>query len=281
MKKKAVNDIARVLVTVAALVLVLEYVSVSFLPLPGTMRLLITGAAAVLMLMVYTPPTYPPNLGAQQALQTGNGITVRRVIVPSWLTGYYAFMPEDAGAKKGFILYPGGFVDPRSYAPVARAVAEQGFLTVIVGMPFDLASFGYARALKIIDRYPDVKKWVIAGHSLGAWMACRFARTYRHRVSGVVLWGSCPSQKYRLDDTGLNVLYIHGTNDGIVPPEKAQRLRPNLPSDTTWITVDGGNHTQFGCYGDGMQRFDKKADLTVHEQQKIIVDATVDFMKAC
>jgi len=44
-------------------------------------------------------------------------------------------------AESGFIMYPGGRVDARSYAPAAHSIAAHGFLVVIVPMPLNLAIF--------------------------------------------------------------------------------------------------------------------------------------------
>ncbi|RME52832.1 MAG: alpha/beta hydrolase, partial [Caldilineae bacterium] len=41
-----------------------------------------------------------------------------------WLT----FMPVGQQPATGLILYPGGRVDPRSYAPPARQIAAEGYL---------------------------------------------------------------------------------------------------------------------------------------------------------
>jgi hypothetical protein len=60
------------------------------------------------------------------------------VTVDRWLV----FSPANHQATTGFIMYPGGRVDPRSYAPAARAIAMEGYLTAIVPMPLNLAVFG-------------------------------------------------------------------------------------------------------------------------------------------
>ena len=278
MKKKAVKDVVLILAALVALFLAMEFLTPLFFPFPGFLKIILLVLSAVFMLMVRMPLSYAPHPEALQALNNLTAVTVDRVFVHSWPGKYYVFTPGNEKAEKGLILYPGGFVDPRVYAPVVRAIAEQGYLAVIVGMPFDLASFGFSRANAIIRRYPHIKKWAIAGHSLGAWMACRFAGINRASVKGVVLWASCPSEKYRLDDTGLKVLHVHGTKDGIVTQEKLKGLQANLPADTVFVKVDGGNHTQFGCYAGGQQRFDNRADIAAIDQQKIITKATVQFL---
>jgi hypothetical protein len=73
------------------------------------------------------------------ALTSDDRVTVNRVFVQSWLNYYYVFEPAGEKPSRGFIIYPGGLVDSRAYAPFARAIAAEGYRTVIVCMPFHLA----------------------------------------------------------------------------------------------------------------------------------------------
>jgi NAD(P)-dependent dehydrogenase (short-subunit alcohol dehydrogenase family) len=45
---------------------------------------------------------------------------------------------------------------------------------------------------------------------------------------------------------------------------------------TTWVAIQGGNHAQFGWYGD--QSGDNPATITREEQQAQIVQATADLL---
>jgi hypothetical protein len=51
-----------------------------------------------------------------------------------------------------------------------------------------------------------------------------------------------------------------------------------LPANTRWITIEGGNHAQFGWYGD--QSGDLPATISHLEQQQIIIEATLELLKA-
>ncbi len=70
-----------------------------------------------------TPPSPMPE--AYDALKTDSSVTVS---IGNWLT----FAPTSSNASTGFIIYPGGRVDFRSYAPPAHAIAAEGFLVVIL-----------------------------------------------------------------------------------------------------------------------------------------------------
>ena len=51
-----------------------------------------------------------------------------------------------------------------------------------------------------------------------------------------------------------------------------------LPADARFVLIPGGNHTQFGSYGQGLQRGDNPATISREEQQSQIVDATVELL---
>jgi len=229
--------------------------------------------------------TYPPLPEALQAMQSDNAVEVSEVLVESWDNEpYYAFKPASAEPQKGFIFYPGAFVDPRSYAPPARVLAEAGFLVVIVKMPNDFAELGWDRADAVLNDFSDITAWAIGGHSMGGKMGCKYLkeRQYPDNIPGLILWASRPSKDYRLDETDIAALSIYGTNDGLVTDQIIDESREHLPADTLWVEIEGGNHTQFGYYDtspDPVQRNDNPADITREEQQAVIIEATLDFLQ--
>ncbi|MFC1592099.1 alpha/beta fold hydrolase [Thermodesulfobacteriota bacterium] len=225
--------------------------------------------------------SYPAMSGALDALESDDSVQVKKIFVTSWLTSYYVFEPANITAGTGFVIYPGGAVDPRAYAPTARAIAEQGILTLIVSMPMDMALFGYTRANKILKRYPDIETWAVGGHSLGGVAACAYAQKYPDSIDGVVLWASYPSETFRLDGTDLKVLSVYGTNDGLTTLDEIEESHEHLPADTEFVAIEGGNHTQFGFYGEegNLQENDNPADITREQQQFQIVQATAAFLE--
>jgi len=111
-------------------------------------------------------------------------------------------------------------------------------------------------------------------------MACRFARKHPDLISGVVLWASYPSATFSLAAAPLSAISIFGTNDGLATLVKIEKSKKDLPPGTQFISIAGGNHTQFGWYGNGkLQRGDQPAGITRSEQQQIIVQNTVNFME--
>lgn len=191
---------------------------------------------------------------------------------------WYTFMPTGERNDVGLIIYPGGRVDPRSYAPTARAIAEQGYPVVIVPMPLNLAVFGIDKAADVIAAMPEVERWAIAGHSLGGSMAANFIRNNPEAVEGLVLWASYPAGSDDLSGfTDLAATSIYGTADGVASPEEVLAGAALLPPDTVWVPIEGGNHAQFGWYGP--QSDADVATISREEQQAQIVAATVETLE--
>jgi pimeloyl-ACP methyl ester carboxylesterase len=196
-----------------------------------------------------------------------------RVTTGKWLTF------EPAGGQQpstGFIIYPGGRVDYRAYAPAAQSIAGQGYLVIIVRMPLNLAVFNPNAAAQVIAAHPEIEQWAVGGHSLGGAMAANFVFTHPGAVEGLVLWASYPAASNDLSSSGMRVLSISGTLDGLSTPEKIAASRALLPADTTWAPIAGADHAQFGWYGP--QAGDNPASITAEQQQGRIVQATVDFL---
>ena len=225
--------------------------------------------------------SFQPMPEAIKALESDEQVTVNRVFVPGWLNYYYVFEPTAAKPAKGFIIYPGALVDPGVYAPTARRIAAKGYRTILVSMPFNLAIFGYRRADTIMKNYPEIKKWALGGHSLGGAMACRYAKNFSTKTSGVVLWAAYPSETFRIDDLDINAISIYGTEDDRIPTDDIETSKLHLPQNTQFVQIDGGNHIQFGWYDDGKeyQKGDGLAQITRERQQDIVVKSTTDFLE--
>jgi dienelactone hydrolase len=190
---------------------------------------------------------------------------------------YLVFSPVDSQPTTGLIIYPGGRVDYRAYAPLANQIAQAGYLVVIVPMPFNLAVFGIDRADGVIAAYPSIEVWAIAGHSLGGSMAAHYVFTHPGEIAGLVLWASYPAESDDLSGFDLVVTSIYGSNDGLATPEKVLAAVPLLPADTTWVEIVGGNHAQFGWYG--AQSGDNPADIDRATQQEQIFESTLPVLE--
>jgi hypothetical protein len=191
----------------------------------------------------------------------------------AWL----AFAPVSANATTGFIIYPGGRVDFRSYAPLAHAIAAQGYFVVIPRMPLNLAVFGVNAANYVIGSYPQISSWAVGGHSLGGTMAAQYAYDNPSKVKGLILWAAYPPSGVNLSISNLYVATIHGTNDGLVSNAQIDNSLSLLPASTVRVDIVGGNHAYFGWYGN--QAGDNPAAISREIQQAEIVNATVQVLQ--
>ena len=210
-----------------------------------------------------------PEPAALAALQSDAAVQVTN---SRWLV----FTPMAAAPATGFIFYPGGKVDPRAYAPQARAIAAQGYLVVIVPVPLNLAFFAPNAAADVQAAYPNITHWAVGGHSLGGVFAAHFAHDHPRTVQGLALWASYPQASDDLSGSALLVVSISGTLDGLSTPAKIEASRPLLPANTTWVAIEGGDHGQFGWYGP--QAGDNPATVDHAAQSAQTVAATVAML---
>lgn len=214
-------------------------------------------------------PSAEPMPEALVALQSDSHI---HVIDETWL----AFEPTGSQANTGFIIYPGGRVDHRAYAPLARQIAEQGYLVVLLKMPFDLAVLDPNAANEVIRSYPEISHWAVGGHSLGGAMAATFASENPQQVSGLVLWAAYPAQNTDLSALSIGATSIYASLDGLATTQDIQDSMTRLPANTIYVEIEGGNHAQFGWYGS--QNGDNPAKILREEQQEQILFATLNLL---
>jgi pimeloyl-ACP methyl ester carboxylesterase len=215
--------------------------------------------------VIWASAAADPMPEALAALQSDAQVTVE---TEPWLI----FRPVGDDTAVGLVLYPGGRVDPRAYAPAAHALAEDGYLVVIAPMPLNLAFFVPSRAAEVVAAFPEINQWAVGGHSLGGAMAARFAYRNPEAVQGLVLWGAYPASSDDLSGHSLIATVIYGTRDGLTTEAEIASSRALLPADTSWVPIEGGNHAQFGWYGP--QSGDNTATISREEQQRQVIDAT-------
>jgi pimeloyl-ACP methyl ester carboxylesterase len=220
--------------------------------------------------LVWAETPLGPMSEAYEALQSDSAVTVS---VGNWLI----FRPLSSNVSSGFIIYPGGIVDYRSYAPAAHAIAAEGYLCVIASMPLNLAFFGVNIANEVIKSHPQISSWAIGGHSLGGTMAAQFAYDKPSTIQGLVLWAAYPASGTNLTRQTLRVTTIHGTNDGLVTSTQIDSSLKLLPPNTVRVEIAGGNHAQFGWYGE--QPGDNAAMIARSSQQSQIINATVELLR--
>jgi dienelactone hydrolase len=221
--------------------------------------------------IVWANDVAQPMPQALAAMQSDATVTVSEA---DWIEFVPATGEGGASPTTGFIFYPGGRVDPRAYAPPARELAAQGYFVAITPMPFNLAILDAERAQAVIAAHPEIERWVIGGHSLGGATAAIFADRQPQAVQGVVFWAAFPPDGNSLADrSDLILTSIYGTLDGLATPADIAATAPLLPPDAQLIPIEGGNHAQFGWYGE--QAGDNLAAISREEQQRQVVAATL------
>jgi hypothetical protein len=234
------------------------------------MALLALTALGILAFVVWAATPLGPMDEALAAIQPDNQVDVS---TSSWME----FQPRQSQPQVGLILYPGGRVDHRSYAPIARQIAGQGYLVVIARMPLNLAIFNPNKAKDIIAAHPNIDAWAVGGHSLGGAMAAAFSSSNAELVEGLVLWAAYPPTSSDLSLLPLQVASIYGTRDNVLSLEQLEDTRALLPENTYWTVMEGGNHAQFGWYGN--QPGDGSASISREEQQEQVLRATVKLLE--
>lgn len=169
-------------------------------------------------------------------------------------------LPSDTA----FIFYPGAKVEHTAYLPILQKLQRKGITCILVKMPFNMAIFDADGAEPIFNKFPEIKNWYIGGHSMGGAMASGFASKNQEKVKGLILLGA----------------YIYGS----YPPEKALTIYGTLNSDLeknidytkNIVKIEGGNHAQFGNYGE--QKGDLPATISQEQQQEMAVEAILEFV---
>ncbi|MFA5851635.1 MAG: alpha/beta family hydrolase, partial [Spirochaetales bacterium] len=156
------------------------------------------------------------------------------------------------------------------------SVAEAGYPAVLLSVPLGFAIFNPSAASRPIASLPGVRKWVLAGHSLGGVAASLYAREHQDIIAGIVYLGSYPPGGGSLAGTKIKALSLSGTNDMLATAEKIDKAKPLLPESVRYVVIQGGNHAQFGDYGP--QRGDGVAEITPRLQQSIVVESVLALL---
>ena len=182
------------------------------------------------------------------------------------------FTPTEPTGPMGLLFFHGAGVEPSAYAPLIRAVAENGFIAAIVKLPYRVAPFkshrreAISRAQQIVAQTEAVDKWVVAGHSKGGKIAAELVHADRSLVSALILIATSHPKDFDLSNIVIPVKKVFASNDGIATVEMIESTKRNLPEHTQWIEIVGGNHSQFGYYGH--QFLDGHATIDRTEQQR-------------
>jgi hypothetical protein len=102
-------------------------------------------------------------------------------------------------------------------------------------------------------------------------MAANFAARNPGALDGMALLASYPASSDDLSQSAVQVASIYATLDGLTSDADIDASRLLLPADTDWVEIEGGNHAQFGWYGE--QRGDNPATISREDQQVQVLQA--------
>jgi len=162
------------------------------------------------------------------------------------------------------IFYPGAKVEHTAYLPILEKLRQNGITCVLVKMPFNMAILDPNAADTVFEALPDIKNWYIGGHSMGGAMASSYAANHKSKVQGLILLGAYIYGDFPPE----NALTVYGTLNA--------NLEENINYTENIVIIEGGNHAQFGNYGE--QKGDPPARISREEQQNVAVKAILDFI---
>lgn len=171
----------------------------------------------------------------------------------------------EAPSNTAIMFYPGAKVEYFAYLPLMEKIKDSsGVICILVKMPFNMAIFDPNAAEEIMNQFPEIDNWYIAGHSMGGAMASDYASSNQDKVKGLILLGAYIYGDFPED----KALTIYGSFN-ISVAEKINYTE-NI------VVIEGGNHAQFGNYG--KQKGDVDATISRDEQQNIAAEAIKNFI---
>jgi len=231
--------------------------------------------------------SHVPLLEAYAAMSGDAEVSRSTVTVGAWGDpNYYdEFAPVNVIPTRALILYPGGNVDVRAYAPLARDIAAAGYLVALIQAPNCIG--GTERADYIISAHPEINTWSVGGHSFGGVIAASYIMnengTFLNstKINGLVLWDTIPPGS--MLSYGINAISIYRQHGDLAP--NYYPAIPNMPADTIWVGVEGAIHEYFSWYGDHATDYDYNccperppATISREAAQEIIVENTISFL---
>ena len=187
----------------------------------------------------------------------------------------FFFKPKNSKSDLEIIFFQGGLTDPKSYAPLCRKIAENGYKVHLIKMNWRLPQNDYNKILSMFEF--DKNSFVIGGHSQGGKMAAQFVYENPKALKGLFLIGTSHPRDIDLSKLKIPTIKLYAENDGLASVEEVLENKNKLPENTRLIMIEGGNHSQFGYLGKILT--DNNPDIDLEEQQNQTVDYLLKFME--
>jgi Alpha/beta hydrolase family len=184
---------------------------------------------------------------------------------------FISFLPANGAAVSGVIILPGANVVPQAYAPLAQELAKSGLYAAVLSAP-DTTFFN-----DVMVDSPGISNWFLGGHSLGGTTAAKYITNNPGSFDGLALMASYPDVVDDLSARSLSVVSIYGNLDLIATEAEVLAGASLLPANkTVFAEVRGGNHAQFGFYGE--QSGDGSAEVSGEEQTALTAASIVHMV---
>lgn len=187
---------------------------------------------------------------------------------------YYLF-DNISNTNKALIFYGGAKVAERSYAPMLNEIAHEGYDVFLTKMPLRFPLFGVNKANSIYKANKTYTDVYLMGHSLGGVCAAMALENTSLDYKGIIFLASYPSKPL---DNKYKALSIYGSEDKVLNLEEYNNNLSNFPTGYTQKIIEGGNHANYGYYGN--QKGDGKALITREQQIDITINYVVDFLNS-
>ena len=230
------------------------------------------------IIIVYFGTYYHADIQALEALQGTDSVAVSEITQED--DGANGWFFDGPGTDSALVFYPGAKVEAAAYAPLMAQLASDGVDCYLCDMPLNFALLGRDAAETIrAGETGSYDEWYIGGHSLGGVAAAMVAdaaeETDGAAWNGIILLASYPTGE--LDTPALS---IYGTEDKVLNTDKYDKTKADglWPADFTEVIIKGGNHAQFGSYGE--QNGDGVSAITAAGQQKETADAVSAWIRS-
>jgi Alpha/beta hydrolase family len=163
-------------------------------------------------------------------------------------------------SKVGLVFYNGGLVDPRGYSVISAIVAERyGIPTVMPifanDIAFTMGGCDSGRLDLAKAEFPEVEKWVLAGHSFGGVAAA--ANLWQRLedgdedAAGLVMLAADVQPAVgcgEFSNASVPMASLIGSMDGVVNMTRWQENTVYMSPETFFMDVYGASHASFGAY---------------------------------
>ena len=231
------------------------------------------------VIAVYFGIFYHADITALAALESTEDVGVYEITKEDDAANGWLF--DGPGTDSALEFYPGAKVEAAAYAPLMRQISLNGVDCYLCKMPLNFALLGKDAAEDIrAGNINNYEKWYVGGHSLGGVAAAMTADDAEAADDASPWNGLLLLAAYPTGELSTPVISIYGSEDRVLNTDKYNKTKTEgfWPADFTEVIIEGGNHAQFGSYGE--QKGDGRAGTDAAKQQKETAEAVSNWIKS-